>query len=287
MNKYKIEGNINFFEELYKSLDIEEGENDENNCLITNQPLLDKHVILNCGHKFNYTPLYHDILNHKKKFNQMEGSISKLHTNEIRCPYCRKKQIGLLPYYEELGLQKVSGVNFYDPNKVNECHTYKMHKCEYQLLNPQFDPNKPESTNNNKFVQCYSNYATKITGIDSEPNAYGDEKHYCYTHKKQVIKAYKLKEKEQAKAKEKELKILEKAAKQKAKEEKQKAKEEKQKAKANNKNIKTENVILGPSIIESDQTGCVQILKSGPNKGNPCGCKIFDNNMCKRHVPKN
>ena len=44
MNKYKIEGSIDFFSELYKSLDDEENEkNDEqdNLCLITNLPLND------------------------------------------------------------------------------------------------------------------------------------------------------------------------------------------------------------------------------------------------------
>ena len=43
MKKYKIEGGINFFNELYKSLDIEENEfkteDDNNLCLITNHPL--------------------------------------------------------------------------------------------------------------------------------------------------------------------------------------------------------------------------------------------------------
>lgn len=293
MHKYKIEGGINFFEELYKSLDVEEGDDDDkNNCLITNQPLSDKHVILNCGHKFNYIPLYNDILNHKKKFNNMEGSISKLHTNEIRCPYCRKKQVGLLPYYEELGLQKVSGVNFYDPSKQTTPATnnFKLQKCEYETLNKHFDPSKPESSVNKKFISCFSNYATKITGIDSEPNIYGDDKCYCYTHKKIVIKEYKVKEKEKENAAKQKAKEEAKAAKQKAKEEekvaKQKAKEEK---KGKVKTVKTtyENVVLGPSIIESEQLGCVQILKTGPNKGNPCGCKIFLDNMCKRHTPKN
>ena len=54
--KYIIEGGIDFFSELYKSLDVEEDvlEDDNNKCLISNQVLTDKHVQLNCGHKFNY-----------------------------------------------------------------------------------------------------------------------------------------------------------------------------------------------------------------------------------------
>ena len=63
MKKYNIEGGINFFEELYKSLDdvetINKTEEDDNLCLITYKPLQDKFVKLNCGHKFNYVPLYY------------------------------------------------------------------------------------------------------------------------------------------------------------------------------------------------------------------------------------
>ena len=68
MNKYKIEGNIDFFEELYKSLDNEENlDEDTNTCLITNQSLTDKFIQLQCGHKFNYVPLFLDIKNQNIK----------------------------------------------------------------------------------------------------------------------------------------------------------------------------------------------------------------------------
>jgi len=118
MKNYKIEGNIDFFAELYKSLDIEDDELDTNNnlCLITNQVLTDKFVEMQCGHKFNYLPLYNDLKNHKQKYNGMEGTSGKLKQDELRCPYCRKKHKGILPYYEELNLAKVSGVNNIDPN---------------------------------------------------------------------------------------------------------------------------------------------------------------------------
>ena len=70
MTKYKIEGNIDFYDELYKSLDIEENEQktdeDNNLCLITNEPLTDKYHEMACGHKFNYLPLFLDIKNHKR-----------------------------------------------------------------------------------------------------------------------------------------------------------------------------------------------------------------------------
>lgn len=297
MYKYNIEGGIDFFAELYKSLDVDENEaeDDKNKCLITNQPLIDKHVILNCGHKFNYVPLYNDLVNHKKKFNHMEGKLSKLNTNEIRCPYCRAKQQGTLIYYEELGLAKINGVNFYDPyckQNINNC--YAIHKCEYLYPNQDYNPNEEESDTNPKYLNnsCPFN-GSQISIFNKlnplQPINYGDQKYYCYTHKKEMIKQYKLqqkekekKEKKHAKMLEKEIKLLEKQyAKAKEKEEKQKAKEA---AKSLKKNLMSENVVLGPSTI---QTGCVQILKTGTNKGKLCGCKIFSENMCKRHIAKN
>lgn len=302
MKKYNIEGGKDFFAELHKSLDVDECEDDQNKCLITNQPLIDKYVTLNCGHKFNYIPLFNDLVNHKKKFNQMEGQLSKLNTNEIRCPYCRKKQQGTLIYYEELGLAKINGVNFYDPyckeqsNKKNNLYTtYTTHKCEYAHPNPNYNPSEEESIINTPYLinQTCKLPGTQITLFNSlnpsEPITYGDTKHYCYTHKKLMIKQYKIEEKEKekeskkkAKELEKQKKLLEKQeAKIKAKEEKLKAKEA---AKALKINLMSENVVLGPSTV---QIGCVQILKTGPNKGKQCGCKIFSENMCKRHMTKN
>ena len=281
MNKYNIEGGINFFEELYKSLDIEESnektDDDNNKCLITNLPLTERFVEIKCGHKFNYIPLYNDLVNHRK-FNNLEIYNSRLNLDEIRCPYCRSKDKKLLPYYEELGLPKVNGVNFFcDTVKSNSTSIHSAHysqKCEYQLENKNFDESKPESETNKKCIPCGKGYASKINMYNSEnPEQafnYGDNKQYCCTHNALMIKHYKL----QIKIKEKEQKKLKKIQ---DKEEKQKAKEEKQKAKS------TENIVLGPLVIENQNQGCIQILKTGLKKGNACGCKIIIDNMCKRH----
>ena len=304
MVKYNIEGGLDFYSELYKSFDIEEGEEDENKCLITNQSLTDKYVKMECGHKFNYIPLFNDLVNHKTKFNFMEGTFSKLTTNEIRCPYCRTKQNYLLPYYEEFGLAKVNGVNFYDPNlkPTYPNGSYILHKCEYQYPNPIYDISTPETSTNSKYLKKTCHYhGTKINIYNklkpSEPITYDDTKYYCYTHKKEMIKNYKLQqkekkmlEKENEKNEKKKLKMLEKEnkllEKQKLKAKEKEEKEEKNKAKLLKKKSTsttiTENVVLGPLNLES-QTGCIQILKSGINKGNPCGCKIISENMCKRH----
>ena len=54
---------------------------------------------------------------------------------------------------------------------------------------------------------------------------------------------------------------------------------------------KVENIVeQGQAIqqyVPEEDSGCNAILKSGPNKGNKCGCKKVENNgLCKRHCPK-
>jgi len=302
MTKYKIEGGIDFFSELYKSLDDEEPEKEDsdNLCLITNLPLVDKYVQMVCGHKFNYIPLFCDIKNHKYKFNGMEGNASRLNKNEIRCPYCRTKQKGVLPYYEELVCKKVDGVNYIDPNyKVHTNHASCYKSCQFLTPNPNFNPNGENVSETNLYnnTNCKNiicgHMGSKINfqyGVESGEN-YGDEKYYCYTHKKQIIKKYKteiaIKAKEEIKKQKEEAKQAKVLAKEEAKkqkeEAKQMAKQEKQKVKVPKKqSICIENVVLGPTIIESGT--CIQIIKSGVNKGNQCGChQIYQDNVCKRH----
>ena len=321
MKKYNIEGDIDFFSELYKSLDNVENncktEEDDKLCLITNQKLIDKFVKMECGHKFNYIPLFNDLVNHKKKFNNMEGTSTHLKMNEIRCPYCRKKSTGLLPYYEELGLAKITGVNYIDTNYnpdndldafYNKCYNH----CEFLAPNVYFNPKsqniiefyKPNlNVEDCKFIKCkhmgtqinshYSNFDIGIT----------DEKYYCWNHKKLVINKYKKdksdKAKEEAKLLKEKSKQLKKETKEKEKEEKQKIKEELKKtvqlakmnkyAKTPNNNHENDNVVIGISdvIIEEHIVLCVEIIKSGPKKNLQCCLKIYKNNLCKRHYNLN
>jgi len=293
MKIYNIEGGLNFYDELYKSLDDEEeiSEN-ENICLISNLPLGDFHFEMQCGHKFNYMPLFLDIKNHKLKFNSLEGSLSKLGHNQIRCPYCRGKHFGTLPYHEELGLSKIHGVNFIDPDfkSINQ-HGYKATKCEFLIPNP--DCNDNDDGGNDKFHKCI-HYGTKL-------NLYGDDKYYCCSHKKLVIKIYKkdvasklneVKKQERIKKTE-ELKKIREETKQQAKLTKQQTKQQeklaKQQAKQQEKLAKqqaNENAVVGPigiDLAEPITEGCVGILRTGQKKGEQCGCKIEKDMLCKRH----
>jgi membrane protein involved in colicin uptake len=103
--------------------------------------------------------------------------------------------------------------------------------------------------------------------------------------------AIKMKAKEEAKKAKEEEKQAKIEAKKKAKEDEKQAKiEAKLKAKEEAKKMKpktaSENVVLGPQVVEVTYTECIEILKSGPNKGKQCGAKASNSNYCKRHTKK-
>ena len=170
--QYDIENNIDFFTALKKALEEEDTQEQEYQdiCLITKEPLADKHVTLECGHKFNYIPLYNDLVNHKTKFNKMERRQSGM--NEIRCPYCRSHQKKLLPYYEELHLAKEPGVNC--PELFFMKNSKQVYCCAFQY---------PDT------ILCGKANATKINVGDTD---FGDTLYYCSQHKSEVVKKYKL-----------------------------------------------------------------------------------------------
>jgi hypothetical protein len=113
---------IDFNKQLYLMMsqnkeEVEEG--DDNICLITNMPLNNNFINLTCGHKFNYRSIFNEIQKQKCSHNHLE--VTRLKKNEIKCPYCRTIQKGLLPYCD--GFLKIKGVNH--PEKLqflpNEC----------------------------------------------------------------------------------------------------------------------------------------------------------------------
>jgi len=288
MVKYIIEGNIDFYEELYKSIgqepkepkeskEIKEGIEQSNEdtqelnlCLISNMQLTENFVKMECGHKFNYIPLYNDILNHKKKFNIMEHQALK--NIEIRCPYCRKVQQELLPYHKYPGVKEVHGVNYFDPNIIikNQCaccaHTnmkFITGKCEYEMME--------------EGEECPN---TSVLLLDQ------NKKYYCLYHKYKMNNelakklhldkmAFKKKQIEEEKQK----KIYEKMkAKNDAKQAKDKLKEINKKAKEDAKAIKIKKVNKTENVVLSIMC-CTQILK----KGGTCKQKQHTETLCLRH----
>lgn len=260
MKKYKIEGNLNFYDELYKSLDENNALDEKDLCLITNTPLTENYVTLECNHKFNYVAIYNDILNHKKKFNSLEAK--HLKTGQIRCPYCRNIQNNLLPYYNISGIKKCSGVNWVDENNTMSHYDFIGNCC--------FLKTSTDSNGNIININCSYNFC-KIIG----------DKMYCPQHYRVALKEYnhmiKLKEKEEQKKAKKE-------EKQKTKDELKKAKEEAKQLMKTQLSINSgENVVISTLSSLNSQGCCTQILKTGKNKGTPCNCKVFKDTFCKRH----
>ena len=115
--KYEIEDDLDFFAALKSmqqppSQDPDADDDDhENTCLITNDPLNAFHVTLVCGHKFNYEPLYQEVIRQKGRLG-MHNYYERIGMHQIKCPYCRTLTNNLLPY---IGLhptmKRLTGVN--------------------------------------------------------------------------------------------------------------------------------------------------------------------------------
>jgi len=259
--KYIVEGDVDFYKELDDSLNLNLiiDNDDTNKCLITYTELNDHYVELNCGHKFNYGALYKDAFNYKKKFNNMEQIKNKLKINEIRCPYCRKVNDKLLPYYDNLPFPKEHGVNFIDTDKINNDYKNMSNSNNYNSQ-CQFENILTDESGNTFINKCFS-YGYQHFNLKQKYNICNK---YCYQHKQVILKELKQKEKDKIKA----LK-----------------QEEKDKIKALKQQEKDKNKALKQQEIESniEKGSCISILKSGIRKGEVCSINSFKDCLCKRH----
>lgn len=130
MNKYEVEDNIDFYEQLKKSMEEDENEDSrESHCLITNLPLVEPYITMKCGHSFNYIPLFKDVASVKAN-NHMERM--RLKINQIRCPYCRSVENHVLPHIREYKCGRKDGVNYLDVAKhsMRDFIIYSECKCD-------------------------------------------------------------------------------------------------------------------------------------------------------------
>ena len=276
MSNYIIEGNINFKEELCKMIDYS-SDDDTTLCQITGLPLNDLFVKMECGHQFNYEPLYHEIYKQKYVFKtytdiRQLNKKSRIKIREsnldyfIMCPYCRNVQFTLLPYYAHLGLELKYGINT-DLTEYNSFNNHvsfsKKHNYSFVQYGNTFSKGYCKFINNCG-DECIFEHVAKI------PNT---ELSYCKTHYREGLKNHYINEKQKIakeKEKEKENKLIE----------DKKLLEEK-----NNERIAKGIVPLKRLVNYNFEDGCKQVLKSGLNKGKQCGCqKIEQDGLCKRHV---
>lgn len=80
---------------------------DEEVCLISGNKLEKNHVTLICSHRFNYKCIFNEI-KRQKNFSNLETC--KLKKYQLKCPYCRTIQNGVLFHKEHY--PKLDGINW-------------------------------------------------------------------------------------------------------------------------------------------------------------------------------
>jgi hypothetical protein len=111
---YEVEDDLdlNFFEALKNMQQPQQSQQSHDNaCLITNEPLNSFHVSLECGHKFNYEPLYQEVLRQKGRLG-IHNYHEKIGMHQVKCPYCRTLTNRLLPCVgQHPVIKRLVGVN--------------------------------------------------------------------------------------------------------------------------------------------------------------------------------
>ena len=187
---YVIDGDANrvieddFFKQLKNMLSQSEDDttvnevNEDNHCLLTKEPLHSIHIKLVCGHKFNYIPLYREVVVQKTiglSPNAYYTSHS-LKRNEIKCPYCRNVQDKLLPYIEYDGVKKTFGVNY--PAKLSMTSQH----CMYSIKSGSSKNGKKSTCKECALELCNGTYVCKkhydaCISISSAPHAAAEKEH--------------------------------------------------------------------------------------------------------------
>jgi hypothetical protein len=160
-------------------------------CLISRDKLDDTRVVLpQCKHKFNYIPLYKEIVNQKNTFKHM----FRLKLGQIMCPYCRIVYNGLLPFIPLKDVVSLHGVNY--PKtlllKIKGCKYVKKNKelCDKNCIGDfctfHIEKNKKEEIENNidKCVCVYIFKKGKHKGGKCNKNVKNKDETMCKMHLK-------------------------------------------------------------------------------------------------------
>ena len=300
MSKYIIEGNIEFYDELYKSLTIntsntiENTDTSNNICQISGLQLTENHVTLECKHKYNYDTLYKEIC--KQKYVFRTYNIEALSKDDyqrfreenvdyyIRCPYCRHVQFTLLPYYENSGCEPKYGINSLVKEQIDNNYLVKPFmgtNYHYSSYGYTFHPGvccKIVEVKDGKNIFCTAKSSALVPIMN---------KSFCVNHIRPEVKQHNndIKEKEKLLKKEKKEQESE-IKKEKKALEKEKIKIQKQLEKESKKNtVIKKNIQIG-EFDSNNNNICSSVLKSGVKKGQQCGAKVKQNGLCARHLPK-
>jgi hypothetical protein len=176
-----------FYEQLKKMMEQEdEDQSDIDLCKITQTPLREDHVTLECGHKFNYDAIFNEIYQQKCVFQSytlmsaIQSIEAKFKSKKeclyfIRCPYCRNIQFSLIPSKE--GCKSVYGINTNElknedvpyllnipPNVyIHKKMVYKYHGKQCDADDCQFEQTTHFSKINKYYCICHTHHGIVAT----------------------------------------------------------------------------------------------------------------------------
>lgn len=173
-----------FKEALYACISEEECPNEDELCMISKLHLTPENKItLYCGHSFAYNAILEEVKQQKRKmYNNNCFGRDRLKRNEIKCPYCRGVQKGLLP---QGGGEELMYVNF--PPKW----TMYTHKCVNIFMSGKRKGEKCEKSSKEEYcVKCKKqiqlrNSRTKCPVIIKSGKRKGHQcRNYCKSDEK-------------------------------------------------------------------------------------------------------
>lgn len=124
MTNYKVEDGFDFYAAIGSGED-DLKDDPEAKCLLSSTPLDYTAVSLPCGHRFNYVPLYKEVVQQKKWASSLETV--KLGYSQFKCPYCRTVHSRLLPFVELEGVCCIRGINTISDNALN------LYPCDWTI----------------------------------------------------------------------------------------------------------------------------------------------------------
>jgi len=275
---YEIEGGFDFFKELKQivpasssaavcdsgcacavSLLVEDAR-----CLITDEKLRKDHIVLKCGHKFNYVPLFKEVLFQKCSLlpKNLSAKIITTYTMPVIVPSTASANTSHPTY-----MNQQSNVTSVLYNSSYNLETTKLNyneiKCPYcRAITPYILPYYPyPDVCKVKYVNFPSNLALASVSCEYEKFVSGGTSEHddnscralcMYNEKYDLILCNKHLNKLETKS---------------SSTKKKKSKQNKEQP-INNGNIDDENVII--SHHNPATATCSFVLLSGPRKGTPC-----------------
>ena len=147
---------------------------DENSiCLISKEKLHPNHITLSCNHKFNYIPIYKEILYQKNKSNT-QYEVTKLDSHQIKCPYCRTITNKLLPFIQYTSVHFSKNIHAYAPHCINAI------QCSHIIKHRKKNSNDTQCSKNALYYEAenlllcpthYSMHSSKLNASASKCSA--------------------------------------------------------------------------------------------------------------------